>query len=196
MSTRERETSGADPGPRPAEDVDGLLAAAGTGDDDAFSLVFAELTGPIQRLVRTMVPEPAQAEEVTQEVFFEMWRTAIRYDSSRGSAVAWALTIARRRAIDRVRSTTARSAREQRNWPATVPWDGVSEAVEEILDREQLRHCLGSLSTSQLQAVVLAFYGGYAHAEIAALLGIPLGTVKARIRGGLTRLRACMQAGG
>ena len=196
VSTKEGETPGAEAGHPRTDDVDRLLEAAGHGDGDAFGLVFAELTGPIQRLVRTMVPDPAQAEEVTQEVLFEMWRTAVRYDSSRGSAAAWALTIARRRAIDRVRSMTARSARERRNVPAVVSWDEVSEAVEETLDYEQLRDCLGSLSTSQLQAVVLAFYGGYAHAEIAALLGVPLGTVKARIRGGLSRLRLCMQANG
>ena len=181
--------------------MNGLLAAAGRGDGEAFDLVLTQLSGSIQRLVRTVVRDPAQAEEVTQEVLFEMWRTAVRYDSRKGSATAWALTIARRRAIDRVRSMAARSVRERRNMMATVPedavsWDQVSEAVEVILDREHLRHCLDKLSDPQLQSVVLAFYGGYSHAEIATLLGLPLGTVKARIRGALASLRACMQASG
>jgi RNA polymerase sigma-70 factor (ECF subfamily) len=174
--------------------VDGLLAAAARGNEGAFDLVLTQLSGRIQRLVRTVIPDPAQAEEVTQEVLFEVWRTAVRYDSSKGSAAAWALTIARRRAIDRVRSAAASSAREQRNVMAAVSGDVVSEAVQLTLDREQLQACLEKLSNSQLQAVVLAFYGGYAHAEIATLLGIPLGTVKARIRGALTRLRGCMEA--
>ncbi len=181
--------------------MNGLLAAAGRGDGEAFDLVLTRLSGAIHRLVRTMVLDPAQAEEVTQEVLFEMWRTAVRYDSRKGSAAAWALTIARRRAIDRVRSMTARSARERQNITATVSpdvvsWDQVSEAVEDILDREQLQRCLSSLGDAQLQAVVLAFYGGYAHTEIATLLGIPLGTGKAGIRGALTSLRLCMQASG
>lgn len=181
--------------------MNGLLAAAGHGDGEAFDLVLTQLSGSIQRLVRTIVRDPAQAEEVTQEVVFEMWRTAVRYDSRKGSATAWALIIARRRSIDRVRSMTARSVRERRNMMATVSphavsWDQVSEAVEATLDREQLRHCLDMLSDPQQQSVVLAFYGGYSHAEIATLLGLPLGTVKARIRGALASLRACMQASG
>lgn len=175
--------------------------AAARGDDGAFELVLIRLSGPVQRLVRTMVRDPAQAEEVTQEVFFEMWRTAVRFDSGKGSAAAWAMTIARRRAIDRVRATTASSAREQRTITTTVPggtvsWDQVSEAVEEILNREQLYQCLDRLSLPQQQAVVLAFFGGYAHADIARFLGIPLGTVKARIRGALASLRLCMRASG
>jgi RNA polymerase sigma-70 factor, ECF subfamily len=181
--------------------MNGLLAAAGRGDGEAFDLVLTQLSGSIKHLVATMVRDPAQAEEVTQEVLFEMWRTAVRYDSRKGSATAWALTIARRRAIDRVRSMTARSVRERRNMMATVPadavsWDQVSEAVEATLDREQLLHCLDKLSDPQLQSVVLAFYGGYSHTEIATLLGLPLGTVKARIRGALASLRLCMQARG
>jgi RNA polymerase sigma-70 factor (ECF subfamily) len=181
--------------------MNGMLAAAGRGDGEAFDLVLTQLSGSIQRLVRTMVRDRAQAEEVTQEVLFEIWRSAVRYDSRKGSATAWVLTIARRRAIDRARSMTARSVRERRTRVAAMPrdavsWDQVSEAVEAALDREQLRHCLDKLSDPQLQSVVLAFYGGYTHAEIATLLGLPLGTVKARIRGALARLRACMQASG
>jgi RNA polymerase sigma-70 factor, ECF subfamily len=180
--------------------MNGLLAAAGRGDGEAFDLVLTQLSGSIQRLVRTMVRDRAQAEEVTQEVLFEIWRTAVRYDSRKGSATVWALTIARRRAIDRARSMTARCVRERRTMMAVprdaVSWDQVSEAVEAALDRERLRHCLDKLSDPQLQSVVLAFYGGYTHAEIATLLGLPLGTVKARIRGALARLRSCMQASG
>jgi RNA polymerase sigma-70 factor (ECF subfamily) len=195
-----RPQAGPDPD-RPPEDVDELLTAAAHGDDSAFELALARLSGPIHRLVATMVRDPAQAEEVTQEVAFEMWRTRVRYDSGKGSAAAWAMTIARRRAIDRVRAMTASSAREQRTIMANrscdpVRRDQVSEAVEENLNREQLYHCLERLSRPQQQAIVLAFFGGYAHAEIARLQGLPLGTVKARIRGGLASLRLCMRASG
>lgn len=174
--------------------MDRLLAAAARGDHGAFDLVVAQLSGPIYGLVRRVVRDPAQAEEVTQEVLFEMWRTIVRFDSSKGTAAAWALTIARRRAIDRVRSTAASSAREQRNAVAAVSWDQVSEALDEILDREQLQRCLGRLTSRQLQAIGLAFYGGYSYPEIAILLEVPLSTVKARIRDAVSKLRDCMQA--
>jgi len=109
-------TSWPGPGHLETEEADSLLEAAARGDHGAFDLVVSQLSGPIYDLVRTLVRDPAQAEEVTQEVLFEMWRTALRFDSSRGSAAAWALTIARRRSIDRVRAITARSAREGGRW--------------------------------------------------------------------------------
>lgn len=127
-------------------------------------------------------------------MLFEIWRQRARYDSRKGSAAAWALTIVRRRAIDWVRSIAARSARERRNTVAAVSWDQVSDALDDTLDREQLHHCLGRLSRPQLQAIVLAFYGGHTYPEIAILLSVPLGTVKARIRDWVSRLRDCMQA--
>ena len=188
-------TSWPGPGHLETEEADSLLEAAARGDHGAFDLVVSQLSGPIYDLVRTLVRDPAQAEEVTQEVLFEMWRQVTRYDPGKGSATAWVLTIARRRAIDRVRSIAASSAREQRNAVAEVSWDQVSEALDQTLDREQLHHCLDRLSSPQLQAIGLAFYGGHTYPEIATLLGVPLGTVKARIRDAVSRLRDCMQAG-
>jgi RNA polymerase sigma-70 factor (ECF subfamily) len=104
------------------------------------------------------------------------------------------LTIARRRAIDRVRSAAAAEARERR--AATVPQeDQVGDVVEDILEREQLRRCLGTLSNLQREAVMLAFYEGYTNLQVASMLRVPLGTAKARIRDGLTKLRNIMQDG-
>jgi RNA polymerase sigma-70 factor, ECF subfamily len=174
--------------------VDELLAATARGDLGAFDLVVSQLSGPIYGLVQTVIRDHAQAEEVTQEVLFEMWRTAARYDPGKGGGAAWGLTIARRRAIDRVRSAAASSARERRNLAPSTSWDQVSEAVENTLDCEELHRCLRGLTKPQLQAVVLAFYGGHAYPEIGVLLGLPLSTVKARIRDALIKLRACMEA--
>lgn len=195
MNPRDGGTSWPDPGHLETEEADTLLQAAARGDHGAFDLAVTQLSGPIYDTVRALVRDRAQAEEVTQEVLFEMWRQVTRYDPAKGSATAWALTIARRRAIDRVRSTAATSARERRNAVAEVSWDQVSEALDQTLDREELHHCLDRLSSLQLQAIVLAFYGGHTYPEIATLLGVPLGTVKARIRDAVSKLRDCMQAG-
>jgi RNA polymerase sigma-70 factor (ECF subfamily) len=183
------------PGPRhpAAEDLDGLLAAVARGERAAFDPVYEQLSGPVYRLARTVIGDPAQAEEVTQEVLLEMWRTAFSYDPDKGNAAAWALTIARRRAIDRVRAAAAASARERRNAVPAVPWDQVSETVEDNFDRELLLRSIDRLNDRQREVITLAFYGGYTYAEVAYLLGLACGTVKGRIRDALIRLRTCMQ---
>ncbi len=122
-----------------------------------------------------------------------MWRTAPRFDAARGSAVAWVMTIAHRRAVDRVRSETAATARERKLTPDPVAGDDVAEMVETALDRQRVRRCLGTLTPLQAESVKLAYYGGYTYPQVAELLGVALGTVKTRIRDGLIRLRDCME---
>ena len=174
--------------------LDNLIVTVARGESGAFDALFRHLSGPVYRTALAVLRDPAHAEEVTQEVLIEIWRTAGRFDPDRGSAASWALTIARRRAIDRVRSTAAAEARERRT--ATVPdLDQVSDIVEDILEREQLRRCLGSLSNLQREAVMLAFYDGYTNLQVASMLRVPLGTAKARIRDGLIKLRHVMQDG-
>lgn len=143
-------------------------------------------------MIRAVLRDPAQAEEVAQEVLLEIWQVASRYDATMGGATAWVLTIARRRAIDRVRSTVAEATRERRDGEVPVAWDQVSETVEDIIDRERLTSSLDRLSGPQRQAIMLAFYGGHTHSEIAVILGVAVGTVKSRIRVGLERLRDSM----
>jgi RNA polymerase sigma-70 factor, ECF subfamily len=174
-------------------DLDRLLAAAGRGDLGAFDLIYQELHGPVFGVVRSLLRDQAQSEEVTQEVLLEIWRMAFRFDTGKGSAAAWALTIARRRAIDRVRSAAATGAREQRAAMTEVSWDEVSEAVQDSLDYQRLRACLAKLTDLQQEAVMLAFYGGYSYPEVASILGIPVATAKTRIRDALIRLRQLMQ---
>jgi RNA polymerase sigma-70 factor (ECF subfamily) len=176
--------------------ADELLADVAKGDEAAFEQLYALVSAPVWGVVRRVVRDPAQSEEVTQEVFVELWRTAPRYDPAMGSAMTWALTLAHRRAVDRVRSAQARRVREDRFVVESVErdFDEVSEAVTKNLEREQVRRCLGSLTTLQRESVELAYYGGRTYVEVADLLKTPLGTVKTRLRDGLIRLRDCLGA--
>src|SRR5215510_5562205 len=148
----------------------------------------------VSGVVRSVLRDPFQAEEVSQEVLLEVWRTAPRFQPGRGSAMAWVTTIAHRRAVDRVRSEHRSAERQQRAARHEVAYDEVAEVVEARLDREQVRRCLGSLTELQRESVTLAYYGGYTFREIAGLLGVAEGTVKTRMRDGLIRLRDCLGA--
>lgn len=182
----------ADAQSEPGDDLGSLLLKVARGDHQAFEAVYDRLVAPAYGVVRKVVRDPAQSEEVTQEVFLEIWRTAARFDPAIGSAAAWAMTIAHRRAIDRVRSAAAAAEREQKTADFRIPADEVVEAVEASLDRERVRRCLGGLTDAQRESITLAYYGGYSYREVAALLGTALGTIKTRIRDGLIRMRDCL----
>jgi RNA polymerase sigma-70 factor (ECF subfamily) len=182
--------------PEPAAEAEpdlvALLARVARGDHRAFELVYGELAGPVYGVVRQVLRDPAQSEEVAQEVLLEVWRTASRFDPARGSAAAWALTIAHRRAVDRVRSESAGSRREQKAALDIVP-DDLAEAVAATLDHQRVRRCLDGLTELQRESIKLAYYGGYTYPQVAHLLGAALSTVKTRIRDGLIRMRNCME---
>lgn len=177
-------------------DADALLPLVARGDQKAFEELYGLVSGPVYGLVRRVLRDPAQSEEVVQEVLLELWRTAARYDPARGSALSWILTLAHRRAVDRVRSARAASDREQRvaQRAETPAFDQVAEEVEGSLEREWVRRCLERLTDLQHQAVTLAYYDGYTYREVARRLSVPLGTVKTRMRDGLLRLRDCLGA--
>jgi RNA polymerase sigma-70 factor, ECF subfamily len=175
------------------QDPANLLTLVARGDHAAFEKVYDQFAGPVYGLVRKVLRDPAQSEEVAQEVLLEVWRTASRFDSARGSASAWVMTMAHRRAIDRVRSENASTARELKLTPGPETSDDVADLVETKLDRQRVRRCLANLTPLQAEAVKLAYYGGYTYPQVGELLKVPLGTIKTRIRDGLIRLRDCME---
>lgn len=175
-------------------DLDELVVRSGRGDDVAFAAVYDALSPAVYGLTRRVVRDPAQAEEVTQEVFLDVWRSASRFDRNRGAARSWVLTIAHRRAVDRVRSAQSSTDREQRAAQASGSreFDEVVEAVETRLEAQAVRRCLQTLTELQREAVNLAYYAGQTYAQVATALAVPLGTVKTRLRDGLIRLRDCL----
>jgi RNA polymerase sigma-70 factor, ECF subfamily len=177
---------------------DELLLAVARGDQTAFAALYDSVGPLVHGVVRRVVRDPAQSEEVTQEVMVEVWRTAVRFDPDRGSARTWILTMAHRRAIDRVRSEQASRNRTQRvaDQEHARDFDEVSERVELDFEHEQVRTALSTLTELQRQAVELAYYQGYTYREVADLLGTPLGTVKTRMRDGLIRLRDALGVAG
>ncbi len=174
----------------PDDIVGALLLRAGRGDQSAFGELYDELAPMVHGVVLKVVRDPAMSEEVTQEVFVELWRLAARFDGTKGTARSWASTLAHRRAIDRVRSEQASRDRNDRDAQrAVAPHDVVAAEVETTLDVARVRRALAQLSDLQREAVELAYFGGHTYREVAVLLGVAEGTVKSRIRDGLIRLR-------
>lgn len=188
------EPGGAGDGAGGPASLDRLVGEVSRGDAAAFEQLYDRVAGSVFGTIRRVLRDAAQSEEVAQEVLVEVWRTASRFDSARGSASTWILTIAHRRAIDRVRASQSSIDREDRvaHLSHEPSYDVVVAQVEQRLEAEQVRRCLGSLTDLQRESVALAYYSGYTYREVAGLLGVPLGTVKTRLRDGLIRLRDCL----
>jgi RNA polymerase sigma-70 factor (ECF subfamily) len=188
---------GPDPGTGVRQTSEHLLVLVARGDQEAFERLYDRIAGSVLGVVRRVLRDPAQSEEVTQEVLTEVWRTAARFDPERGGASSWVLTMAHRRAVDRVRSAQSATDRDVKValLDHSPDYDVVAEAVEARLEAEQVRKALGSLTELQREAVRLAYFGGYTQREVSELLNVPLGTVKTRIRDGLIRLRDALGVG-
>lgn len=194
-----RSVPSGDPSPEGAAspDLAALLRLSARGDQAAFATLYDAMSARVYGLLLRVVRDPAQAEEVTQEAFLEIWRTASRFDPSRGSAVAWMLTITHRKGVDRVRSAEAATRRDTTYHRETQPveHDVTAEAATASLEAGRVRQALETLTPTQREAVELAYLGGYTHTEVASMLELPLGTAKTRIRDGLIRLRDTMGVG-
>jgi len=170
-----------------------LLRSVARGDEAAFEQLFDEVGSSVYGLVRRVIRDPSRAEEVTQEVFLQVWQNAHRFDEARGKAKSWMLTLAHRRAVDAVRHDQAATNRDNKyDWTGGPDYDQVEEEVSTKLEHEQVRRCLSNLTELQRESVNLAYYKGYTYAEVADLLQVNPATVKTRMRDGLIRLRDCM----
>ncbi|MER6516980.1 ECF RNA polymerase sigma factor SigK [Streptomyces sp. NPDC060334] len=192
----ERAQSPDDVSDGPADGPDELLLRVAQGDGEAFAPLYDAMCGPVMGLVCRVLRDEDQAAEVTQEVMIEVWRTAGRFRPELGTAKAWVMVLAHRRAVDRVRSAQARGAREEKaalldRMPA---FDEVADEVEGREEYRQVRRCLDGLTAPQREAVRMAFYEGMTYREVARSLESPEGTVKSRLRDGLHRLRDCLEA--
>jgi RNA polymerase sigma-70 factor (ECF subfamily) len=180
-----------DEGAAPAPDLADLLKACGKGDQAAFADLYDATSARVVGLAVRVVRDPAQAEEVAQEAFLEIWRSSGRFDSAKGSPLGWLLTIVHRKAVDRVRSAEASTRRDttyqSQNQP--IAHDSTSEAAQASMEARRVRGALQSLTSVQREALELAYFGGYTHTEVATMLDLPVGTAKTRIRDGLIRLR-------
>ena len=182
-------------GPRRlSSDLDALLRRVARGDRDAFAAVYDLTNTRVYGLVVRVLRDAGYSEETTQEVYLEVWRTASEYDSAKGSALAWLLTMAHRRAIDRVRTEQAGSRRESRYGAANV--DPASDVVADSAiagdERRRVLACLDALTDAQRQCIELAYYGGLTYAEVSQRLTTNLSTIKSRIRDALRGLRNCL----
>lgn len=168
-----------------------VLERVASGDQLAFGELYDLTSARIFGLVRRLLVDHAQSEEVTQEVFLEIWQTAPRFDSGRGAAMSWMMTMAHRRAVDRIRASQAGRDRDQRigRRDITVDYDDVAETVEITIEHERVARAMTRLTELQREAVSLAYYAGLSHSELANYLNVPIGTVKTRLRDGMIRLR-------
>jgi RNA polymerase sigma-70 factor, ECF subfamily len=176
-------------------DLAALLHRVGLRDEGSFASLYRHTSGRIFGLVRRLVVDVAIAEEVTQEVFLQIWNKAAEFSPELGSPLAWMMTLAHRRAVDRIRSEQAARNRLSR-WSVSevqTPFDDVTETVIARDEFLAVRAAFTALTVKQRQAIELAYYRGLTYAQVAEALDAPLGTVKGRIRDGLGRLRSVLE---
>lgn len=176
----------------PKDHLSALLQRTAVGDETAFAQIYQISAPRLYGMVLRVVGEGGgHAEEITQEVFLVIWSTSAQFDPSRGSAMNWMLTIAHRRAVDRVRSAEAANRRndtwamEQQN--ATV-MDATAESAHASMEAARVRAALRLLPVKQRTAIFLAYFAGQSYTQVATHLGVPTGTAKTRIRDGLRSL--------
>lgn len=168
-----------------------LLDRIAKGDKAAFADLYDALAPRVFGLVKRLLVDHSQSEEVTQEIFLEVWQSATRFDPNKGQATSWILTMAHRRAVDRVRASQSSRDRDLKIGVRDYDtgFDHVAESTEIRIESEKVRGAMQRLTELQRQAISLAYYGGYSHSEVSEMLSVPIGTVKTRLRDGMIRLR-------
>nr|WP_090275645.1 sigma-70 family RNA polymerase sigma factor [Mycolicibacterium komanii]CRL68676.1 sigma-70 family RNA polymerase sigma factor [Mycolicibacterium komanii] len=175
-------------------DLDELLRRVAEQDVEAFATFYDRTRARVFGLVSRVLRDPGYSEETTQDIYLQVWRTATAYDPAAGSPLAWLMTLAHRRAVDRVRSEQAATQREDRYGAATVetPADHVADSVIMRDERRQVANCLGALTDVQRECIQLAYYDGLTYAQVSERLSANLATIKSRMRDGLRGLRKCL----
>ena len=180
--------------PQVESDLDALLRRVAVQDVDAFAAFYDATRARVFGLVSRVVRDSGYSEETTQDVYLQVWRNAANFNPAAGSALAWLLTLAHRRAVDRVRAEQAATQRESRYGAATAEPAADVVADSAILrdERRQVANCLGSLTDTQRECIELAYYGGLTYAQVSERLSANLATIKSRMRDALRALRNCL----
>jgi len=181
-------------GPRHSTELDALLRRVAQHDVEAFAALYDATRARVYGLITRVLRDAGYSEETTQEVYLEVWRNAASFDSSKGSALSWLMTMAHRRAVDRVRAEQSATQRESRYGAASVerPGDLVADAAVAADERRRVTACLDSLTDAQRQCIEMAYYGGLTYAEVSHRLSANLSTIKSRMRDALRGLRGCL----
>jgi RNA polymerase sigma-70 factor (ECF subfamily) len=176
-----------------------LMTLVDRKDPDAFAVFYERHGGAAYSLAHRIVGDRVMAEDVTQEAFLSMWRSRARFDPARGSVRSWSLGIVRNRAIDALRRGAGNAPKLDLDDDAVLETQRSPDRTDsEAIRRDTARHvrgALGALPREQSRVIELAYFGGFSHAEIAEMLGMPLGTVKGRMRLGLEKVRASLAEG-
>lgn len=180
------------------EELDDCLTHVANGDRGAFAALYDALASQLMGVVMQTLCDRSQSEEIVQEVFVEVWRTAPSFDRDLGGARSWILRLARMRAVDRLRSWTASMSRDDRDAKlreviSPVP---VDEQAFTRIAGDRVRQALDGIGEPHRTAVGLSYLAGLSHQEVAVTTGVPLGTAKSRVRDGLGKLRSVLEKGG
>lgn len=175
-------------------DLDALLRRVAEEDVEAFAAFYDNTRARVFGLVLRVLRDPGYSEETTQDVYLQVWRNARTYNPAAGTPLAWLMTLAHRRAVDRVRSEQSASQRESRYGAANVdlPADRVAEAVIQLDEQRQVTECLESLTDPQRECIQLAYYEGLTYVQVSERLSANLATIKSRMRDGIRGLRKCL----
>ncbi len=180
--------------PAVAADLGELLRQVARQDVDAFAAFYDLTRARVFGLVTRVLRDSGYSEETLQEIYLQVWRSAESYDPTAGSPLAWLMTLAHRRAVDRVRTEQAASQRESRYGAANVdvPSDSVADSVISSDEQRQVADCLGALTDAQRECIQLAYYDGLTYAQVSERLSANLATIKSRMRDAIRGLRKCL----